>query len=90
MAAILVGAFFRKTHWHELSRSLKGSLFLVSLVWCASLMSVESLPPASVVSVLALGFLSAVFDNIPLTRMVLEQGGYDWGLWLMPSGMAGR
>ncbi len=87
--AILIGALFRKTHWHELRRSLKGSLFLVSLVWSASLMPVESLPAASVGSVLVLGFLSAVFDNIPLTKLVLDQGGYDWGFVAYAVGFGG-
>ena len=27
-----------------------------------------------------LGFVSAVFDNIPLTKLCLDQGGYDWGV----------
>ena len=87
--AIGVGALFRPTHWHELRRSLKGSLFLVALVWCASLMPVESLPPASIGSVFALGFLSAVFDNIPLTKLVLDQGGYDWGFVAYAVGYGG-
>ena len=29
---------------------------------------------------LGLGFVSAVFDNIPLTALALKQGGYDWGM----------
>jgi hypothetical protein len=28
---------------------------------------------------MGLGFVSAVFDNIPLTALALKQGGYDWG-----------
>ncbi|MEI8241965.1 MAG: citrate transporter [bacterium] len=87
--AILAGAMFRKTHWHELRRALKGSLFLVALVWCASLMPVESLPPASVGSAFALGALSAVFDNIPLTKLMLDQGGYDWGFVAYAVGFGG-
>jgi Na+/H+ antiporter NhaD/arsenite permease-like protein len=31
--------------------------------------------------VYALGWISAIFDNIPLTKLALAQGGYDWG-WL--------
>lgn len=27
-----------------------------------------------------LGFVSAVFDSIPLTALALRQGGYDWGI----------
>ncbi len=77
--ALLVGACFRKTHWHELRLSLKGSLFLVMLVWCASLMPVDALPEASWMSCFAMGALSSVFDNIPLTKLAIDQGGYDWG-----------
>ncbi len=33
---------------------------------------------AAVRFAMGLGFGSAVFDNIPLTALVLKQGGYDW------------
>ncbi len=79
-AAILVGALICKTHWSALRTSLKGSLFLVALVLTASMMPVEALPPASIKTSLALGFISAVFDNIPLAKLALDQGGYDWGV----------
>jgi Na+/H+ antiporter NhaD/arsenite permease-like protein len=58
---------------------LRGALFLLALVWSASLMPVEALPPASWPMTLGLGFVSAVFDNIPLTALALRQGGFDWG-----------
>jgi Na+/H+ antiporter NhaD/arsenite permease-like protein len=77
--AILIGATFRRTDWGELHRSLKGSLFLLALVLSASMMPVEELPPASVKSTFIIGLVSAVFDNIPLTKLTLVQGGYDWG-----------
>jgi hypothetical protein len=37
-------------------------------------MPVEELPPATWLSTFFLGFVSAVFDNIPLTKLCLEQG----------------
>lgn len=40
-------------------------------------MPVDELPPASWVTTFAMGFISAVFDNIPLTKLCLVQGGYD-------------
>jgi Na+/H+ antiporter NhaD/arsenite permease-like protein len=43
-------------------------------------MPVHKLPVPSWQSSLALGFVAAVFDNIPLTAMALQQGGYDWAL----------
>jgi hypothetical protein len=38
---------------------------------------------------LGLGFVSAVFDNIPLTKLALEQGGYDWGVLAYAVGFGG-
>ena len=87
--AILLGTLFRKTPWYEMKNSWKGTIFLVSLVTCASLMPVEELPPASWQSAFALGFVSAVFDNIPLTKLCLDQGGYDWGILAYTVGFGG-
>jgi Na+/H+ antiporter NhaD/arsenite permease-like protein len=88
-AAILVGALFRRPAWEELPGALKGAVFLLSLVWCASLMPVSELPPASWKVTFGLGFVSAVFDNIPLTKLALEQDGYDWGMLAYAVGYGG-
>ncbi len=40
-------------------------------------------------SALALGFVSAFFDNIPLTALALKQGGYDWGVLAYAVGLGG-
>jgi Na+/H+ antiporter NhaD/arsenite permease-like protein len=69
--------------------AVKGSIFLLSLVLCASLMPVEKLPAASWPTALGLGFVSAVFDNIPLTALALKQGGYDWGFLAYAVGFGG-
>src|SRR5437867_11808565 len=53
------------------------------------MMQVERMPPASSHTALGLGFLSAVFDNIPLTALALEQGGYDWGAVAYAVGFGG-
>jgi Na+/H+ antiporter NhaD/arsenite permease-like protein len=87
--ALLVGATFTKTPWGELPNALKGSVFLLSLVMCASMMPVDELPAASWMSSLGLGFVSAVFDNIPLTKLALEQSGYDWGVLAYAVGFGG-
>jgi Na+/H+ antiporter NhaD/arsenite permease-like protein len=50
---------------------------------------VHSLPDPSWQSALALGFVSAVFDNIPLTALALKQGGYDWGVLAYSVGFGG-
>ena len=44
------------------------------------MMPVEKLPPASWYSTFGLGFLSSVFDNIPLTELGIKQNNYDWGM----------
>ena len=87
--AILVSAPVRRPDWSLLPGALKGSVFLLSLVMCASLMPVEKLPPASWQSAFSLGFISAVFDNIPLTALALKQGGYDWGVLAYTVGYGG-
>src|SRR6202008_4124828 len=69
--------------------ALRGSIFLLSLILCASMMPVETLPAASWQTTLGLGFLSAVFDNIPLTALALKQGGYDWGYLAYAVGFGG-
>ena len=33
--------------------------------------------------------MSAVFDNIPLTKLALTQGGYDWGMLAYAVGFGG-
>jgi Na+/H+ antiporter NhaD/arsenite permease-like protein len=87
--AILLATPLRKPEWGLLPEALKGSIFLLSLVTCASLMPVEKLPVASWQTALSLGFVSAVFDNIPLTALALKQGGYDWGMLAYTVGFGG-
>jgi Na+/H+ antiporter NhaD/arsenite permease-like protein len=87
--AILLSAGIRRPDWEVLPKTFKGSLFLLSLVLCASMMPVEKLPVASWQTVFGLGFLSAVFDNIPLTALALKQGGYDWGFLAYTVGFGG-
>jgi Na+/H+ antiporter NhaD/arsenite permease-like protein len=87
--AILLTAPLRPPDWTLLPRAFRGSLFLLSLIVCASLMPVEHLPAASWPSALMLGFVSAVFDNIPLTALALKQGGYDWGFLAYAVGFGG-
>jgi len=88
-AAILIAALWRRPAWSLLPGAFKGSVFLLSLIVCASLMPVEKLPAASWQTALGLGFVSAVFDNIPLTALALKQGGYDWGYLAYAVGFGG-
>jgi Na+/H+ antiporter NhaD/arsenite permease-like protein len=87
--AILLAALFNKTPWVEAKHALTGSVFLLSLVIAASMMPVDALPPASALNAFSLGFISAVFDNIPLTKLALTQGGYDWGVLAYAVGFGG-
>ena len=88
-AAILVTTPWRAPNWSLLPDALKGSIFLLALVLCAAMMPVQHLPAASWPTTLSLGFLSAVFDNIPLTALALKQGGYDWGFLAYAVGFGG-
>ncbi len=88
-AAILLSIPVRRPDWEVLPENFKGTVFLLSLVTCASMMPVEQLPPASALAALSLGFVSAVFDNIPLTALALKQGGYDWGFLAYAVGFGG-
>ncbi len=87
--AILLAVPLRKPDWAVLPGAFRGSVFLLSLVLCASMMPVEELPLASWQTALGLGFLSAVFDNIPLTELAIKQGGYDWGFLAYSVGFGG-
>ena len=86
---ILLCVPLRKPQWNLVPEAFKGSIFLLSLVLCASMMPVEKLPAPSWPASLGLGFVSAVFDNIPLTALALKQGGYDWAVLAYAVGFGG-
>ena len=86
---ILATAPLRRPDWELMPETFKGTIFLLALVTCASLMPVEELPAASWQTAFGLGFLSSVFDNIPLTALALQQGGYDWGFLAFTVGFGG-
>ena len=70
----------RAARLEVLPSATRGAVFLVSLVLAASMMPVEALPAASWQVALGLGFVSAVFDNIPLTALALKPGRLRLGL----------
>jgi len=86
---LIIGSFIIKVPWGEIPGSIKGTIFLLCLVMSASMMPVEELPNASWITALALGFLSSVFDNIPLTKLCLDQGHFDWGMLAYSVGFGG-
>ncbi len=86
---LLATAAWRRPDWSVMPATLRGTVFLLALVLTASMMPVDELPAASWHTALGLGFVSAVFDNIPLTKLALEQGGYDWGVLAYAVGFGG-
>jgi Na+/H+ antiporter NhaD/arsenite permease-like protein len=87
--AVLLTAPIRQPDWSLVPGAIKGAVFLLSLVLIASLMPVDQLPAASWRTAFGLGFVSAVFDNIPLTALAINQGGYDWGTLAYAVGFGG-
>lgn len=87
--AILASAPLRRPDWSLLPATFRGTIFLLALVTTAAMMPVEKLPVASWETAFGLGFLSSVFDNIPLTALALHQGGYDWGFLAYAVGYGG-
>ncbi|MEO7410155.1 MAG: hypothetical protein ABIU10_02380 [Sphingomicrobium sp.] len=87
--AILLTMPIAKPDWSGIKSASKGAVFLVALVLSASLMPVKTLPDAAWQTAFGLGLLSSVFDNIPLTVMALQQGGYDWAMLAYAVGFGG-
>jgi Na+/H+ antiporter NhaD/arsenite permease-like protein len=87
--AIVLTAGWRRPTWALLPGALRGAIFLLSLVLCATMMPVDKLPEASWQTAFGLGVLSSVFDNIPLTALAIRQGGYDWGFLAYAVGFGG-
>ena len=88
-AVIFAMTPLRSPDWNVLPETFKGTIFLIALVSAASMMPVEQLPGALWQTALGLGFVSAVFDNIPLTALALKQGGYDWDYLAYTVGFGG-
>lgn len=87
--AIIIGLFITKIHVGAVSHAIDSTIFLVALVFCAELVPIESVPDASILSTMAIGFVSSVFNNIPLTQLTLIKGGYDWPLLSYAVGFGG-
>ncbi len=86
---LLAGMTLCPLNWKLVPRAIRGSVFLSALVLSASLMPIETLPKATATTTLALGLISAIFDNIPLTKLALAQGGYDAALLAYSVGLGG-
>jgi Na+/H+ antiporter NhaD/arsenite permease-like protein len=88
-AALVLLSPIARPDWSVVPGAARGALFLLALVSAASLMPVKSLPAPSWETTLGLGFVSAVFDNIPLTALAMKQGNYDWGVLAYAVGFGG-
>jgi Na+/H+ antiporter NhaD/arsenite permease-like protein len=88
-AAIVLTIPIARPDWSIVPRAARGAIFLIALVSAASMMPVKSLPAPSWGTALGLGFVSAVFDNIPLTALAIKQGNYDWGFLAYAVGFGG-
>ncbi|MBL8753868.1 MAG: citrate transporter [Planctomycetes bacterium] len=86
---LLLASLLRPFDVTVVRRALPGTCFLLALVLTASLMPVHELPEASMPTTFALGLVSSIFDNIPLTKLAIDQGGYDWGLLAFAVGYGG-
>lgn len=86
---ILLSIPVRRHDWEILPENMKGTCFLLALVVMASMMPIASLPAPTWQTAMGLGFVSAIFDNIPLTALALKQGGYDWGFLAYAVGFGG-
>ena len=93
-AALILGSLLRQPDWRLIGGAAKGTVFLLSLVWAASLMPVKALPNPTEFTTFGLGIVSAFFDNIPLTKLAIDQsvkgaGDYDWGFLAFAVGYGG-
>ena len=88
-AAIVLTTPVARPDWSILPGAARGALFLIALVSAASMMPVKSLPSPGWETALGLGFVSAVFDNIPLTALAIKQDNYDWGFLAYAVGFGG-
>jgi Na+/H+ antiporter NhaD/arsenite permease-like protein len=88
-AALAVTIPIARPDWSIVPGAARGAIFLLALVSAASMMPVKSLPVPNWETTFGLGFVSAVFDNIPLTALAIKQGNYDWGFLAYAVGFGG-
>ncbi|MBI1208314.1 MAG: hypothetical protein GC191_13645 [Azospirillum sp.] len=96
LAGLALGCLIGRVSFdtHPVLRAIPNTLFLVTLVATAGMLPLDALRPliedlGMVGTALAMGVLSAFFDNIPLTALMLNIGGFDWGLTAYTVGFGG-
>jgi len=95
-AGIAAGILFSRKGIHvgEMVKSLPNMAFLVGLVATAEMLPIEALKPVAAyvgydVTAILAGHVSAWFDNIPLTALLLMIGNMFWGLVAYTVGYGG-
>jgi Na+/H+ antiporter NhaD/arsenite permease-like protein len=94
-AGCLVGrARFRWSILKPTGGPMASMYFLVILIASAGMIPVEAFRPvmeglSPTGMAYTLGILSAFFDNIPLTKLAINLGGFDWGLLAYSVGFGG-
>ncbi|KJU81467.1 citrate transporter [Candidatus Magnetobacterium bavaricum] len=81
-------------HWEPIRQSLENTFFLTILVATAGLLPLVKIQPvlakfSKTTVAIILGLLSPWFDNIPLTKIAIDIGGFDWGLLAYCVGFGG-
>jgi hypothetical protein len=87
--ALLLAVPVRRPEWSLLPGAVKGSIFLLVAGHLRLDDAGRKTAAGLLAGALALGFISAAFDNIPLTALALKQGGYDWGFLAYAVGFGG-
>lgn len=98
-AGVIAGCIIGREHfrWQELhltGKTMQGMYFLVLLVAGAGMLPTEALQPVldrltAGETTFGIGVLSAFFNNIPLVKLTLSIGGFDWPLMAYAVGFGG-
>ncbi|MEO8148333.1 MAG: SLC13 family permease [Bacteroidia bacterium] len=77
--------------YEYIKHSIKKTLFLISLVSAASLLPLDEIQkfPPSQSWTFVIGVLSAIFDNIPLTKLAIDINGFDFAYLAFAVGFGG-
>jgi hypothetical protein len=86
--AILLSVRVRRPDWEVLPETVKGSIFLLSLVLCASMMPVEKLRSHRGIQPSVSAFCPASSTTSRLRRSLSDKAGTTGASWPSPSGSA--
>ena len=87
--ALGIGSIAVSVAWNLMKVSWKDAAFLCLLITAATILPTSFMPEPSALSTTAIGFISALFDNIPLTVLAVQQDNHDWGMLAFALGFGG-